>query len=80
MIFHGTLTAYTNLIGRSLSHMIEIYYKLIKEKKRSGELLFKFIDKPDKTVAIHTILTQIFEPDRNFFFPLIEFYTCNYFI
>jgi hypothetical protein len=57
----------------------QTYYELIKEKEQSGEILFNFIDKADKTVPIHIILTQIFEPDRNFFLPLIKFYTCNYF-
>lgn len=57
----------------------ETYNKLIKNKKRSSELLFKSLDDPKKTIKCHILLTQIFEPDRNYFLPTIDFYSCNYF-
>lgn len=56
----------------------ETSYELYKIGKPAAELLYSQIGNPEKTAIIHIILTQIFEPNRNYFLPCIDIYSCTY--
>jgi hypothetical protein len=52
--------------------------ELIKIGKPASEKLFRSINKPDKTVIIHLILTKLYEPENNYLYPHLINYYCEY--
>ena len=52
--------------------------ELVKIGRPAAEKLFKSISNPEKTVIIHMILTKLFEPEKNYFYPFTFNYNCTY--
>jgi hypothetical protein len=53
-------------------------YELVMIGKPAAEKLFQSISNPKKTVVIHLILTKLYEPGKNYIYPHLINYYCEY--
>jgi hypothetical protein len=67
---HPPLTPLAYFIDPIVSHLIDI-------GKPAAERLLQSINKSEKTVIIHMILTKLFEPEKNYFYPYLLIDNCT---